>query len=192
MKCSLPAAVYFSVVRLGACVVMPWLEWCPDPHQPDPQWVKVFHPGTWTLHAEHDEPPPRHTYREWKMFRSRVHFQDGVQSTVHAWYQRDWATEGYRRVYAPELDKDPASIPHPDQRSVATQSSVLTISPQVLDAILRFSDASTFSTALSHPCAGRDQPTTCGSHAPSMHYMPTDRPCSLNVNEKSIFELVAE
>ena len=142
MKCSLPAAVYFSVVLLGACVVMPWLEWCPDPQQPDAQWVKVFHPGTWTLHTEHNEPPPRHTYREWKMFHSRVHSQDGV----HAWHKRDWTTEGYRRVDDQELDKDPASISHPDQRSVATQSSLLLISPQVLDAILRFSDASAFST----------------------------------------------
>ena len=50
------------------CVVMPWLEWCPDPQQPDAQWVKIFHPGSWTPHEEHDAPPPPHTYREWREF----------------------------------------------------------------------------------------------------------------------------
>ena len=33
---------------------MPWLEWCPDPQQPDAQWVKIFHPGSWTPQDEHD------------------------------------------------------------------------------------------------------------------------------------------
>ena len=51
---------------------MPWLEWCPDPQRPDAQWIKIFHPGTWTLQEEHDDPPPRHRYREWKLFYNQV------------------------------------------------------------------------------------------------------------------------
>ena len=73
---------------------MPWLEWCPDPQRPDAQWVKIFHPGSWTPQDERDDPPPRHTYREWKEFYTPNHAQDGVQPTSSTWYKRDWTTEG--------------------------------------------------------------------------------------------------
>ena len=56
-----------SLVR-HCSINMPWLEWCPDPQRPDAQWIKIFHPGAWTLQEERDDPPPRHTYREWKVF----------------------------------------------------------------------------------------------------------------------------
>ena len=69
------------------CVVMPWLEWCPDPQQPDAQWVKIFHPGSWTPHEEHDAPPPPHTYREWKESYAPNPDQDGELLND---------TEGYR------------------------------------------------------------------------------------------------
>ena len=62
------------------------------------------------------------------------------------WYKRDWATEGYRRVAAPQAGHDFDSKSFPDQHSVATQSSALSMSPQMLDAILRSSDAAAFST----------------------------------------------
>ena len=76
-------------------VVMAWLEWCPDPQQPDAQWVKIFHPGPWTPQEEHHE------------------FDSGYS---------------------------------PDHLSVATQSTALTMSPELLDAILRSLDAADFST----------------------------------------------
>ena len=59
---------------------------------------------------------------------------------------RDWTTEGYRRVAAPEPDNYFSSTFSPDQHSVATQPSTLRMSPQMLEAILRSSDASAFST----------------------------------------------
>ena len=92
----LTAAVRFSDLFLGFYAVMPWLEWCPDPQQPDAQCVKVFYPGLWTLQGH------LHTYREWKLFPKQVYSSDGVPSTVQLWYTRDWTTEGHRRVAAPE------------------------------------------------------------------------------------------
>ena len=133
-----------SLVR-HCSINMPWLEWCPDPQRPDAQWIKIFHPGAWTLQEEHDDPPPRHTYREWKEFYDQ-------RSTVPTWYKRDWTTEGYRRAAAPEPDNYFASTFSPDQHSVATQSSTLRMSPQMLEAILRSSDASAFSMRISLVC----------------------------------------
>ena len=125
---------------------MPWLEWCPDPQQPDAQWVKIFHPGSWTPQDERDDPPPPHTNREWKEFYVPNPDQEGAQPNNSIWYKRDWATEGYRRVAAPQAGHDFDSMSFPDQHSVATQSSALCMSPQMLNAILRSSDAAAFST----------------------------------------------
>ena len=111
---------------------MLWLEWCPDPQQPDAQWVKIFHPGSWTPHEEHDAPPPPHTYREWRGFYAPNPDQDGEQLNVTMWYKRDWATEGYRRVAAPQAGHDFDSMSFPDHHSVATQSAALSMSPQIL------------------------------------------------------------
>ena len=66
---------------------MPWLEWCPDPQQPDAQWVKIFHPGSWTPQDERDDPPPPHTYREWNVPNLD---QEGGQPNNSIWYKRDW------------------------------------------------------------------------------------------------------
>ena len=123
---------------------MSWLEWCPDPQQPDAQSVKIFHPGSWTPQDERDDPPPRHTYREWKEFYAPNLAHDKDQPTRRTWYKRDWTTEGYRRVAAPEAVQDFNSM-FPHQHSVATQSSALSMTPQMLSAILRSSDASEFS-----------------------------------------------
>ena len=123
---------------------MPWLEWCPDPQRPDAQWVKIFHPGSWTPQDERDDPPPRHTHREWKEFYAPNHAQDGDQLSS-TWYKRDWSTEGYRRVAAPEADHGFNLMFSHDQHNVAPQSSALCMSTQMLDAILRSSDASAFS-----------------------------------------------
>ena len=128
----------------GFLVVTPWLEWCPDPQQPDAQWVKIFHPGSWTPQDERDDPPPRHTYREWKEFYAPSLAHDEGQPTRRAWYKRDWTTEGYRRVAAPEAVHDSNSM-FPHEHSVATRSSALSMTPQMLSAILRSSDASEFS-----------------------------------------------
>ena len=62
------------------------------------------------------------------------------------WYKRDWATEGYRRVAAPQAGHDFDSMSFPDHRNVATRSAALSVSPQMLEAILRSSDAAAFST----------------------------------------------
>ena len=124
---------------------MPWLEWCPDPQQPDAQWVKIFHPGSWAPQDERDDPPPPHTYREWKEFYAQNLDQDGGQPTKSVWYKRDWTTEGYRRAAPPEADRGFNSM-SPHQHSVATQSSALCMTTQMLNAILRSSDASAFST----------------------------------------------
>ena len=61
-------------------------------------------------------------------------------------YNRDWATEGYRRVAAPQAGHDFDSMYLPDHHSVSTQSAALSMSPQMLEAILRSSDAADFST----------------------------------------------
>ena len=67
-----------------------------------------------------------------------------TKTTRRTWYKRDWTTEGYRRVAAPEAVQDFNSM-FPHQHSVATQSSALSMTPQTLSAILRSSDASEFS-----------------------------------------------
>ena len=108
MMHDLTAAVSISDFFLGFCAVMPWLEWCPDPQQPDAQWVKVVHPGSWTLQGHPVEPPPRHTYREWKLCPKQVYSSDGVPSTVQSWYTRDWATERYRPMLNP--NPGPAAV----------------------------------------------------------------------------------
>ena len=51
---------------------MPWLEWCPDPQRPNGLRFS-------TPQDERDDPPPRHTYREWKEFYAPNHAHDGVQ-----------------------------------------------------------------------------------------------------------------
>ena len=89
------------------------------------QWVKIFHPGSWTRQDERDDPPPPHTYREWKEFYVPNLDQEGGQPNNSVWYKRDWATEGYRRVAAVEADHGFNSMSFPDQHSVATQSSAL-------------------------------------------------------------------
>ena len=128
------------------CVVMPWLEWCPDPQQPDAQWVKIFHPGPWTPQEEQDAPPPPHTFREWREFYAPN--QDSVEGQVQVttWYKRDWATEGYRRIAAPHAGHEFDSMYPSDHHNVTTQSASLSMSPELLDAILRSSDAADFST----------------------------------------------
>ena len=62
------------------------------------------------------------------------------------WYKRDWATEGYRRIAAPHAGHELDSRYSSDHHSVATQSAALSMSPELLDAILRSSDAADFST----------------------------------------------
>ena len=98
-------------------VVMAWLEWCPDPQQPDAQWVKIFHPGPWTPQEERDEPPPPHTFREWREFYAPNQASVGEQAQVTMWYKRDWATEGYRRInltqgISPIISAWPRSLRH--------------------------------------------------------------------------------
>ena len=183
---------------------MPWLEWCPDPQQPDAQWVKIFHPGSWTPQDEHDAPPPPHTYREWKEFYVPNPDQEGAQPNNSVWYKRGWATEGYRRVAAPQAGHDFDSMSFPDQHSVATQSSALCMSPQMLNAILRSSDAAAFSTedltrlqdGISQQLSDRARqvrasrgvapPESIGVSDP---YLPTTQSCSSTAKEKPIFEL---
>ena len=119
-------------------------------------------------------------------------------------------TEGYRRVAAPEPDNYFTSTFSPDQHSVATQSSALRMSTQMLEAILRSSDASAFSTEdltrlqagicqqladrtrqASRPhqpvrtSRGADPPESAGVAAP---YLPASRPSSSDVKEKPIVE----
>ena len=190
---------------------MPWLEWCPDPQQPDAQWVKIFHPGSWTPRDEHDAPPPPHTYREWKEFYVPNPDQDSAQPNDSIWYKRDWATEGYRRVAAPQAGHDFDSMSFPDQHNVATQSSALCMSPQMLDVILRSSDAAAFSTedltrlqdGISQQLSDRarhasqqHQPVRASpgiappeSIAVSDPYRPTTPSCSSTAKVKPIFEL---
>ena len=93
-----------------------------------------------------DEPPPPHTFREWREFYAPNQASDGEQAHDTMWYKRDWATEGYRRIAAPHAGHEFDSGYSPDQLSVATQSTTLTMSPELLDAILRSSDAADFST----------------------------------------------
>ena len=190
---------------------MPWLEWCPDPQQPDAQWVKIFHPGSWTPQDERDDPPPRHTYREWKELYAPNLAHDGEQPTRSTWYKRGWTTEGYRRVAAPEADHGFNSMSSPDQNSVATQSSAPCMTPQMLNAILRSSDASAFSIEdLTRLHAGICQELSDRArHASYQHqparasreveppesieiadpYLPASQPCSSTNKEKPIFEL---
>ena len=135
---------YNSRLVSHSLVIMPWLEWCPAPQQPGHQWIKIFHPGSWTPQDERDEPPPRHTYREWKEFIAPNPTQDQGQPIRRHWYKRDWTTEGYKRVAAPEPAQD-FHLLIPPQQTVATQSSDLTMTPQMLNVILQSSEASSFS-----------------------------------------------
>ena len=217
---ALPAAfrllTLYHVCTLQPCapltIIMPWLEWCPE--RPDAQRVKIFHPGSWTPQDERDDPPPRHTYREWKEFYAPNHAQDGDQPTSSTWYKRDWTTEGYRRVAAPEPDHGFNSMSSPDQHNVATQSSALCLSTQILNGILRSSDASAFSTEdLTRLQAGICQQLSDRARQASHHhqqvrtsrgveppesigvadpYLPASQPCSSTNKEKPSFELVAE
>ena len=122
--------------------------------------------------------------------------------------------EGYRRVAAPQPDVGFHSVACPDQHNVATQSSALCVSTQMLEAILRSLDASAFSTEnltrlqagicqqladrtrqASRPhqpvrtSRGADPPESTGVADP---YLPASRPNSSDVKEKPISELVAE
>ena len=160
-------------LSLRGFVVMPWLEWCPDPQQPDAQWVKIFHPGPWTPHEEHDAPPPPHTFREWKEYYAPNEDSVGGQTQVTTWYKRDWATEGYRRVAAPHAGHEVDSMYLPDLHSVATQSAALSMSPELLDAILRSSDAADFSTEeLTRLQEGISQQLTARAHQASQPHQP--------------------
>ena len=147
---------------------MPWLEWCPDPQQPDAQWIKIIHPGAWTPQDERDDPPPRHTYR-------------GLPAP----------DDGFNSMFSP------------DQHNVATQSSALCMSTQMLDAILRSSDASAFSTEnitrLQAGICQQHQPVRTSRSADPLEstgvadpYLPASQPNSSDVKEKPIFELDAE
>ena len=125
--------------------------------------------------------------------------------------KRDWATEGYRRVAAPQAVHAFNSMSFPDQHSVATQSSTLCMSPQMLNAILRSSDAAVFSTegltrlqdGISQQLSDRarqashqhqpvrafrgvEPPESIGVSDPCL---PTTQPCSSTAKEKPIFEL---
>ena len=154
-------------------VVMAWLEWCPDPQQPDAQWVKIFHPGPWTPHEEHDAPPPPHTFREWKEYYAPNQDSVAGQVQVTTWYKRDWATEGYRRVAAPHASHEVDSMYLPDHHSVATQSAALSMSPELLDAILRSSDAADFSTGeLTRLQEGISQQLTARARQASQPHQP--------------------
>ena len=133
------------------------------------------------------------------------------QPTRRTWYKRDWTTEGYRRVAASEAVQDFGPM-FPHQHSVATQSSALCMSPQMLNAILRSSDASAFSTEdLTRLQAGicqqlsdrarqeSHQPvrTSRGVEPPESigvadPYLPSSQPSSSATKEKPIFELVTE
>ena len=124
-----------------------------------------------------------------------------------------WTTEGNRRVAAPEPDDGFNLMFSPDQHNVATQSSALCMSTQMLDAILRSSDASAFSTEdltclqagicqqLSDRARQASQPHQPVRTSRSVRlnftgvadpYLPASRPSSSDVKEKPIFELVAE
>ena len=170
-----------------------------------------FHPGSWTPQDERDDPPPPHTYREWKELQDPNLHHDEHQPTRRTWYKRDWTTEGYRRVAASEAVQDFSPM-FPHQHSVATQSSALCMSPQMLNAILRSSDASAFSTEdLTRLQAGicqqlsdrarqeSHQPvrTSRGVEPPESigvadPYLPSSQPSSSATKEKPIFELVTE
>ena len=124
---------------------------------------------------------------------------------------RDWATEGHRRVAAAEADHGFNSMSYPDQHSVATQSSALCMSPRMLSAILRSSDASAFSTEdltrlqdgicqqlsdRARQASHLHQPVraSCGVEPPESiwvadPYLPPTQPCSSTNKEKPIFEL---
>ena len=124
--------------------------------------------------------------------------------------RKDWTTEGYRRV----ADHGFNSMSSPDQHNVATQSSALCMSTQMLNAILRSSDASAFSTEdLTRLQAGIcQQLSDRARQASHQHqpvrtsrdveppesirvadpYLPASQPCSSTNKEKPIFELVAE
>ena len=110
-------------------------------------------------------------------------------------------------VSNPEPDSHCASTFSPDHHSVATQSSILRMSPQVLEAILRSSDASTFSTedltrlqaGISQQLAGRTrqavrphQPARASRDADPLQaesagvadpYLPASRPSSSEVKD---------
>ena len=153
-------------------------------------------------------------YREWKEFYVPNPDQEGAQPNNSIWYKRDWATEGYRRVAPPQAGHDFDSMSFPDQHSVATQSSALCMSPQMLNAILRSSDAAAFSTeGLTRLQDGISQQLSDRArHASQQHqpvrasrgvappesigvsdpYLPTTQPCSSTAKEKPIFELSDE
>ena len=132
-----------------------------------------------------------------------------VRSPMSAFGTKEtWATEGYRRVAAPQAGHDFDSMSFPDQHTVATQSSALCMSPQMLDAILRSSDAAAFSTedltrlqdGISQQLSDRARHASQPAHASrgvappeligvSDPYRPTTPPCSSTAKVKPIFEL---
>ena len=78
-----------------------------------------------------------------------------------------------RRVAAPETDYSFNSMSSSDHRNVATQSLSLSISSQMLDAILRSSDASAFSTEdLTRLQAGISQQLSDRAHQASQQHRP--------------------
>ena len=135
---------------------MPWLEWCPDPQQPDAQRVKIFHPGSWTRQEEHDAPPPPHTYREWKEFYVPNPDQEGAQPNVSIWYKRDWATEGYRRVAAPQAGHGVGAAVLAEASVSAREDDVVLASPSPDQAARAGDDAPALKAA-----AGADVHAGC-------------------------------
>ena len=123
-------------------IIMTWLEWRPDAQRTDAQWVKVFHPGSWTPQNERDDPPPRHTYREWNLIMRKMAFNipaalgtrgTGPRKVTDKLQLLNLMSVFIRWLLLININ-------------VATQSSALCLSPQMLEAILRSSDASAFST----------------------------------------------
>ena len=92
----LDAAVFLELLW-GVVFGVPWVEWCPDPLQPQHQWIKIFAPGPWVIGTSND-PIPSHAYREWKC----EPLVDGNSDRQPVWHRRDWITEGYRRIAPPQ------------------------------------------------------------------------------------------
>ena len=73
------------------------MEWCPDPLQPQHQWIKILEPGPWVIGMSNG-PIPSHAYREWKCEPPA----DGNSDRQPVWHRRDWTAEGYRRIAPPQ------------------------------------------------------------------------------------------
>ena len=204
MKGSLPAAVFFSVAHLGfelSCRGWSGARILSNPVLNGSRFF-IRDPGHHKmnvmirLRATHTESGRSSMLQTWPMTMTSPPNAPGTRGT---------GPRGYRRVAASEAVQDFSSM-FPHQHSVATQSSALCMSPQMLDAILRSSDASAFSTEdLTRLQAGicqeshQHQPvrTSRGVKPPESigvadPYLPASQPSSSATKEKPIFELVAE